>query len=189
MAFRQRGYRILTDDICVIRDGQIQPGFPQAKLWLDSLEELQIPSEGLQKIRTKLEKRSYPFGDTFAAAALPPRKIYLLSPAATTTFKIEPIQGVDKFTVLREQTYRFAFIAKMETKARHFQSAMKLAQDVPVAIVSRPSDRFRLAELVALLEADFSSASASGSASAPASSSSPSADPRHGASVSGSQTP
>jgi hypothetical protein len=50
-AFRKRGRPILTDDLCVVRpDGSgrmlAHPGFPEAKLWLDSLQELDSAASG-----------------------------------------------------------------------------------------------------------------------------------------------
>ena len=159
-AFRKRGHAVLTDDLCVVRsraDGRMvaYPGFPQTKLWLDSLKQLDVSAEGLRRIRNKLEKRAVPLGEAFASAPLPVKKIYLLRPNNKEELKLTLVQGPQKFTVLKNNTYRFGFLAGIDGKAGHFQQALKLAQQAPLAIVLRPSETFKLDELVAMIEADL----------------------------------
>lgn len=159
-AFRKRGHAVLTDDLCVVRpraDGRMMahPGFPQTKLWLDSLQQLDVSAEGLRRIRNKLEKRAVPLAESFAAAPLPVKKLYLLRPHNKDELKLAPVQGPQKFSILKNNTYRFGFLAGIDGKAGHFQQALKLAQQTPLAIAMRPSDTFKLDELVALIEADL----------------------------------
>ena len=160
-AFRKRGHAVLTDDLCVVRprsDGVMvaYPGFPQTKLWLDSLKQLDVSAEGLRRIRNKLEKRAVPLGEAFASVPLPVKKLYLLRPINKDELKITPVEGPRKFAILKNHTYRFGFLAGIDGKAGHFQQAMKLAQQAPLAVVNRPSDNlFRLEELTKLIEADL----------------------------------
>ena len=159
-AFRKRGHPVLTDDLCVVRplaDGRmaIQPSFPHMKLWLDSLKQLELSPDGLRRIRTKLEKRALPLGAEFAPAALPIRKLYLLSPSNKPELSLVAIEGPRKFSILKDQTYRFGFLEGIEKKPRHFHQAIKLAQQVPLAIALRPHEPFRLEELVELISADL----------------------------------
>jgi hypothetical protein len=160
MAFRRRGYSVLTDDLCVIRPGAdgrmvIHPGFPQAKLWLDSLKQLDVSPDDLTRIRKKLEKRALPLASTFANAPLPVRKIYLLRSTNKEEIKLTPAQGPQKFNILKNHTYRFLFVKGMEVKPGHFQQAVKVAQQAALSIVTRPRQIFKLEELVTMLEADF----------------------------------
>lgn len=159
-AFRRKGHAVLTDDLCVVRPngtgGMVaHPGFPQTKLWLDSLKQLDLSPDGLRRIRTKLEKRAVPLGADFVAKPLPVGRIYLLRPHNKPDLKIEPVAGPAKFAILKNNTYRFGFLAAIEGKAGHFQHALKLAQQSPVAIVTRPSGSFQLDELVTLIEDDL----------------------------------
>ena len=159
-AFRKKGHAILTDDLCVVRPGPdarmlAHPGFPQAKLWIDSLKQLDISPEGLQRIRRKLEKRSVPLGGDFAGAPLPVRKIYLLRPHNKDEMKLNLVQGPAKFNLLKNQTYRFGFLAGINDKVGHFQHALRVAQQAPVAVALRPSGSFQLGELVALIDSDL----------------------------------
>ena len=159
-AFHKRGRPIVTDDLCVVRpDGlgrmMAHPGFPEAKLWLDSLNRLDISAEGLRRIRTKLEKRALPLGGAFASTPLPLKKLYVLRQHNRDELKLTTIQGPQKFAVLKAQTYRFGFLAGVGEKAGHFKQALRLAQQAPLAAVQRSSGAFRLDELVALIEADL----------------------------------
>lgn len=159
-AFRQRGRATLTDDLCVVRpdaDGQLcaHPGFPQAKLWLDSLEELELPAEGLRRIRGKLEKRALPLAEDFRAAACPLRKLYVLRPANRPQLELSELSGPRKFDVLKNQTYRFHFLPAGEPQAQHFRRTIELAQRVPVALIVRPDGAFQLEALMAAIEADL----------------------------------
>ncbi len=159
-AFRQRGHAVLTDDLCVVRplgEGRMTafPGFPQTKLWLDSLKKLDISPEGLNRIRLKLEKRAVPLGESFASAPLPVKKLYILRQHHRNELKLLPVEGPHKFIGVKNQTYRFGFLAAIELKTGHFQHALRLAQQVPISYVIRPIGTFRLAELVDLIRADL----------------------------------
>ncbi len=159
-AFRQKGHAILTDDLCVVRpgaDGKMYayPGFPQTKLWLDSLKQLDISAEGLRRIRSKIEKRALSLGAQFAMQPLAVRKLYVLRPHNRDEFKLTALQGPEKFAALKNNTYRFGFLRDIGVKAGHFQHALRLGQQAPVAAVQRPSGAFKIDELVALIETDL----------------------------------
>jgi hypothetical protein len=159
-AFRRRGHAVLTDDLCVVRpaaDGRMlaYPGFPQTKLWLDSLQQLDLSADGLRRIRRQLEKRAVPLAEAFAREPLPIRKLFVLRPSEKQELKLTPVVGPQKFTLLKNQTYRFGFLAGTDDKVGHFQLALRLAQHAPLAIVQRPREPFRLEELVTLLAADL----------------------------------
>jgi hypothetical protein len=162
LAFRERGYPILTDDLSVVRAGgdgrlEIQPGYPQAKLWLDSLASVNISGQDLRRIRRSMEKRALPLNASFFRSALPVGRIYVLRPGDSDEIRIEPVGGSHRFAVLRTHTYRFRYLEGSGSKAEHFQSALQLAQQVHISVVGRPRQPFRLAELADRLEADFAS--------------------------------
>lgn len=164
-ALRLRGHPLLTDDLCVIRPGPggallAHPGFPQAKLWLDSLDRLELPAEGLRRIRHKLEKRAVPLspGEGFHPEAVPVRKLYLLRPRNEPGIEIRPVVGPAKFLALKEQTYRFQFMADADSRTGHFHHALRLAQETPLATVARSRGEFLIEELADRIEADLRTA-------------------------------
>lgn len=160
-AFRRRGHAVLTDDLCVVRagpDGRMYayPGFPQCKLWLDSLEKLDFSPDELTRIRQQIEKRAVPLGEDFSTTPLPVKKIYLLRTHNKEGIEINLSEGPQKFNVLKNNTYRFGYLAGIDGKTGHFQSALKLAQQAPLAISIRSREGFKLDELVEAIKADLS---------------------------------
>lgn len=160
-AFRQKGHAILTDDLSVIRpnpDGQllVWPGFPQCKLWLDSLQKLHFSPHTLKRIRGKIEKRAVPLDQDFKPVALPIHKIYLLRSHNNVATTLTPVTGHQKFIALKKHTYRFGYLAGIAGRTGHFQKAVELARQVNLVRVFRPREGFKLEELVAAIEADLS---------------------------------
>jgi hypothetical protein len=159
LAFRERGYPILTDDVSVVRPGSdgalaVQPGYPQARLWLDSLASVNIAGEDLRRIRRSMEKRALPLDASFFPSPLPVGRIYILRPV-DHDIRIEPLGGSRRFAALRSHTYRFRYLEGSGSKAKHFQLAVQLARQAPISVVRRPRDLRRLAELVDRLQADL----------------------------------
>jgi hypothetical protein len=79
----RRRYALLADDVVATdlsqRDPIVLPGFPQMKLWPDSLEAVGLVAETLPRIRAELEKRSYRVPDGFSPHPVPLRCIHVLS--------------------------------------------------------------------------------------------------------------
>ena len=160
MAFMKKGYRFLTDDLCVLRTGpeaprMIQSGFPQANLWPDSLTKLGLPRETLKPVRKKLSKRAMPVAEGFSSEALPIKKVYLLNPMATEGVKLTAQKGQAAYTALENQLHPSPLLKGLGLEASYRQLALTLALTTPFTIVDRPKKKFLLMEMMDLLEADF----------------------------------
>jgi len=158
-AFGRKGYSILTDDVCAVGFDAEQvptavPGYPQTKLWLDSLKKFEMDPEPLRKISPSLEKRALPMSEAFSGKPLPLRRIYVLT-HAEDELSIEPIWGPEKFIELRKHTYRPSFLEGLGVRVPHFQQLSVLAAQLPLVRVMRPYRSFMLDELVSMLEEDF----------------------------------
>jgi hypothetical protein len=66
------------------------------------------------------------------------------------------ITGMQKFTVLKNQTYRYRFLEGLENEVSHFKIAGLVGGRVPISRVGRPRDLFLLDRLINKLEKDFS---------------------------------
>jgi len=81
-AFLKRGCRLITDDVCAIQlvDGLpvVVPGYPQGKLWLDSMQQLEMKAADFEPIRNKVAKRAIPTREQFCEDRLPLKRIYQL---------------------------------------------------------------------------------------------------------------
>lgn len=159
-AFGRRGYSILTDDLCVVRadaSGEcvVQPGYPQMKLWRDSLDELGVSATDLRRVREGVDKRAIPVDGSYADRALPVCRVYILGTTNRDAIDIAPLSGAQKFLAIKRQTYRFRFVEGLAAKGQHFEHAMSFASQVCVRAVTRPQAPFRLNALVDRIESEL----------------------------------
>ncbi len=160
IAFKQRGYSFLTDELCVVRPGagaprMIQPGFPCAKLWPDSLKKLGLSKESFDPVRRSLQKRALPIKEGFAGEPLPIGKAYLLRSIPTDGIKLTRLESSAAYAILQNRAHLSPLLKGLGMEATYLQLAMTLAMATPFTIVDRPRKKSQLNELLDLLEADF----------------------------------
>lgn len=142
-AFVQRGYRILTDDVCAIKiDGQgtpvVQPGYPALKVWADSAQSLGLPVEGARKVRESLEKYYTPLGDRFAPESMPVHAIYVLIPHNRPDVELTTVEPSDRLQILVDNTYQYPFVEGLAVQAQHFRIAAAVGGRARFARLKRP---------------------------------------------------
>jgi hypothetical protein len=157
--FHQKGYRVLTDDLCAIsfRAGapMAWPAHPQLKLWPNVLERLGVDPAPLRRVRPELEKRALPLGDAFASEPLTPIRLYLLRGAGKPNgVELLPVEGQGKIAKLGIHTYGSQFVEGLGSEASCFENLAMLAAALPIAAVTRPDGRFTLEELIDRIEED-----------------------------------
>lgn len=154
-AFSKRGAHILADDISLIRHTEenslLVPAFPQVKLWEDSLKKLEDNPQDLKKVRAELGKYWKTITERFQDQPKPVTMAFLLSPVNTNEFSINRLKGIEKFNVLKNNTYKFRFIHGSGLEKNHFGNISRLANNVAVFKTERPSGGFELDKLVDLL--------------------------------------
>jgi hypothetical protein len=158
--FRNRGYRILADDVCVVsltEDGLplVLPGYPQLKLGMEAAKKLGKDPESLRRIHPRVEKVSLLLQEEFCRDPLPLRHLYVLETSAHGDFNLEPLKGVEKLTAIMNHTYRLFFLKGLGVKASHFKQCVAVAKQTPLTRVTRPAEAFLLDELAQLLEENF----------------------------------
>ncbi|MBY4891625.1 hypothetical protein KUL25_02465 [Rhodobacteraceae bacterium N5(2021)] len=151
----QRGHRVMSDDVCAINGaGQIVPGIPSIKLWQSAADGLGMATKGLDPVRPDMEKYGLPLGRAFYADPLPVTRIYVLSPNGSATVSLERLNAAEKFDTLRDNTYRFPFVAALGLSTLHFQQLADLARRISVTRIKRPAEGFHLDQLLDALIAD-----------------------------------
>jgi hypothetical protein len=158
--FRNRGYRIIADDVCVVslkEDGlpMVLPGYPQLKLGMDVAKELSDDPQSLVRIHPKVEKVSLLLQEEFCRESLPLHRLYILETSPHGEFNLEPLKGVEKLAAIINNTYRLGFIEGLGIKVSHFKQCVAVAKHTPLTRVTRPAETFLLNELAQLLEEDF----------------------------------
>jgi len=154
--FLQRGHDILADDVIPVDEhGCALPGFPRIKLWQDTADRLGIETAGLRRIRPEMEKFNYPLQDRFTDQPLPIRWVYILGSHHQPDIRFEQIRGLERFTPLRNNTYRVRFMEGLPLRTYHLQRCGQLASRIHLTRVTRPDHGFELDSLIDRILADI----------------------------------
>lgn len=155
-AFLRRGYPVIADDVTPVdREGRVLPGIPRIKLWRDSAEQLAIDTGGLRRIRPALEKFDCPVPEHPTGQAVPLRWVYLLQPENRDDIVLDAIPGMQRFLPLRDNTYRHSFLAGMGLGSAHLALIGRLASQVRVTRLRRPTTGFTVDAMVDAILADI----------------------------------
>jgi len=143
--FHDQGYRILSDDVSVVRFGpggtpMLSAGIPRLRLWREAIE-----ASGRV---TDAYDRSYAGDDAYdkydvpvaaaatAEGALPLAAVYALRRG--DAFGIERLGPVDSAELLFANTYRGAYLDQTATRALHWQACLDVIRRVPLFDFVRP---------------------------------------------------
>jgi hypothetical protein len=143
--FHDAGYRVLADDVCVVRFDQhgrprSTPGLPRLRLWLEALNAFgREPSAyNLSYLGDKpFDKFDVPLGsdasglDDFELGA-----IYLLDKGDSV--RVERIVGVAAAEAVIAHTYRGGFLSAASGYRGHWSSSVALVQTTPIYRLARP---------------------------------------------------
>lgn len=157
--FHQRGFDVISDDVVAVDDeGRVIGGFPQIKLWEDTLKHLDIPRDNLNKIRLQVNKYSLPLPKGYEQAVLPILAIYFLEAASEQEpdkFELKPLEGIAKFNYLKAHTYRRHFMEGLGLKPHHMKLCAQIAGSAHICSITRPTRRFNAPELADFVLSDL----------------------------------
>lgn len=160
---QQRGYTVLSDDICPVQmlpgiGAVAYPGFTRLKLWADSLAAMGVEAAGLSRARPQLDKYELPADHLATEAWFTLDRVYLLCEAREQDREgIERVEGPDRFQVLLANTYRFRYLEGLGRKQDHFKLCASLLKTVSVFRLRRTFEFGCLSETADWLEEDFRS--------------------------------
>lgn len=159
--FSQKGYRVVTDDVCAVRVSDygvpmVTPAYPQIKLCEDSLAWVGECSERLRLIKSERMKKALPLTDGFYEKPLKLYRIYALTNGYDSAIDLTPQKGVAKIQVLVENTYRLFFLQDADQRTAHFKKCSNIAGSTDVIRVARPNSFKCLEEMIIKIEVDFS---------------------------------
>ncbi|HHP7242918.1 MAG TPA: hypothetical protein ACFCUD_14680 [Cyclobacteriaceae bacterium] len=146
-AFRNKGFKVINDDISLISFDQqgvprVISGYPQMKLWIDSLKALEMEPNDFEKIREALEKRCIKINpeDFYSKNESLIDRIFILNNHNKPEISINDITGPAKFQALKNHTFRFQFLKGLDIIKPHFELSMKLASVVPMYRILKPGN-------------------------------------------------
>ncbi len=156
-ALAERGYRLLTDDVCAITFPSnaapiVHPDGRQLKLWAQAIEKLELEEIRGQRIRGSLEK-FYVEPRAVTTEALPLGAVYALQEALPSdALGIERPNVVDCALLLRWHAYRPLLVARLEQKEHYFRAAAQITDKSGIFRLTRPFDFAVLPDVVSWLE-------------------------------------
>jgi hypothetical protein len=147
-ALAKRGYRLVTDDFCVISldaDGRpiVNPDGRLPKLWAQAIKHLDLGDRQGRPVRGRLAKFYVePMATpTAAALPLPTGPVYALRETrGPLEAGIERPNVVDAALLLRQNAYRPRLIAQMDQGPLYFRVAAAIANSGGVFHLTRPMD-------------------------------------------------
>jgi hypothetical protein len=159
--FVKRGFKLLADDVSVVTPYEtgeliVHPGYPQMKLWNDSLEKLGHQPKPLRRIRSGLKKYALPMGVEFYSEPAPLVGIYIITVSDKESISLKTLKGIEKFNTLKNNTYRLSFLKGAGTGENHFKLIELVSQHCFVKVVERPSKSFHLDKLIEVIKDDLS---------------------------------
>lgn len=158
-AFHERGYKLISDDLAVVDLSDmsniiVYSGFPQTKLWPDTIESIGMNPEDMPRINSQYTKRARRIREYFTdKTSLPLKQIYLLD----TGDKIEvtDVKGHQSVVELVGYSYDIGLVELTNESANHFLQCAQLARNVSIRRLCRPLNLDMMAQVVKTVENDI----------------------------------
>jgi hypothetical protein len=141
--FHDRGFRVISDDVCVIGYDSagvphVAPGLPRLRLWAEALKLTGRDANGFARsyVSDKLEKFDVPIqAASVALLNLSLAAIYVLDRG--DAFGVAQIHGLEAAEAVFGNTYRGGYLPIIGSHKDHWESAIRLVRETPVFQVSR----------------------------------------------------
>jgi hypothetical protein len=156
-ALAQRGFPLVTDDICAIAvtgagTPMVHPDGRQLKLWAQAIERLDLAGRRGERVRARLEK-FYVEPSEAHSEPLPLGAVYALREARPPHAPgIESPNVVDAALILRRNAYRPLLVNRMGQKADYFHAATTIANIAGIFHLTRALDFTAMPEVISCLE-------------------------------------
>jgi hypothetical protein len=144
--FHDCGYRVIADDVCVVRFDQAggpwaEPGLPRLRLWKDALERSGRNHRHFERTRTgpePLDKFDVPIRSNSSHEAIPLGAAYLLGTG--DQLEISPLTGIAAADAVFANTYRGEFVTSSIMRP-YWASSLQMVRQVPIFQAHRPWGR------------------------------------------------
>ena len=159
-ALKQWGYKIFSDDVCVLRytaDGSIEAfsSYPMVKLWEDSYQKLNLDAENHSdgKLRPELPKYANYFHPEFNTHAKTVKSIFVLQKQkAATEVSLQKLDNLKAFATVQNQTYRNLQLNAMGKRTDHFLMINKLITQAETFSITRPEFTNSLEQVTSVID-------------------------------------
>lgn len=158
--FHQRGYRLLSDDVCAINRGgdggfKVLPAFPKLRLHADAFGRLKKGAPPLPSAPVDVDKFILPLGEGYCPSSVSLGAVHVLMDQAGGPPELRPLRGFERIQQLAENLYRPTFLRALQSRGEVLRMAGEIAHSVGVFQLSRPRDAAQLDGLVSWLEDEW----------------------------------
>ena len=138
-AFHDRGFRVIADDVCVVRFDDAGgafacPGIPRLRLWEEALEASGRTASVFERSYSgddSIRKYDVPVGLQDAVGEpIPLGGLFLL--AEGDGVQLSPLHGLEAVDAIFANTYRGKYAAMAGTTRDHWDSSLKLVRTTPL---------------------------------------------------------
>lgn len=152
-AFMKNGYKLLTDDVIPVtfkENGSpfIFPTYPQQKLWDESLQYFDMDSRNYNPLFERENKFAIPVHTHYYDSSLALGGLFEIKKTESDNIIINPINGLERFRTLYNQTFRKSLIPRLGLTEWHFIESAKLIKYIKMYQIQRPIEAFTANELV-----------------------------------------
>ncbi|WP_042202812.1 hypothetical protein [Paenibacillus camerounensis] len=152
----EQGHLMLSDDVIpvIVQDGQplAVPGYPQQKLWQQSLDYMGMNSSGYRPLFERETKFAVPVHDRFHKEPLPLAGIFELAVSPENgPVTVQPVNGMERFHTLFNHTYQKAMIDRTGIREWHFGMLASFMNRLPIYRITRPQQGFSAPQQSALI--------------------------------------
>jgi hypothetical protein len=160
-ALQAKGYKVFTDDVCVIKPGDadeagvmVLPSYPMMKLWLDSFEKTGIlKTDDDARLQPHMDKYGRYYHEGYNTNPMPVKQVFIIDArSAEDQPVLKKLGSLESFNALQRNTYRYGQMNGMKKRNFHFSSIAKLAAAVPVYRLSRMAQVNTISHIVELIE-------------------------------------
>jgi hypothetical protein len=141
-----QGHLLISDDVIpvMVQNGHplAVPGYPQQKLWQQSLDYLGMNSSSYRPLFERETKFAVPVHDRFQAEPLPLAGVFELSAAGEGPVTLQAISGLERFHTLFNHTYQKAMIDRIGIREWHFGMLASFVNRLPMYRLTRPEVGF-----------------------------------------------
>jgi hypothetical protein len=156
-ALHSRGHSLVADDVTAVQvevdngSPTVVPGFPQMKLWPESITTIGDIPETLPRVEPDWDKRAHRVDRGFSSSPVPLHRIYVLAEGQAN--EVEPLGPQVALVELIRHTYAAALLDTMGT-SQHFLQCATIVNKVPIARLRRSWSLSTLPDVAGLVEED-----------------------------------
>ncbi len=159
-ALGERGFDLVTDDLCVITTTagvpHVQPDGRLIRLWAETIDKLDLAGRRRAAVRGEIEKY-YVEPASSVLKPLPLGAVYLLREARPPhSAGIQRPNAVDAIMAIRRSAYRAPLVTRMGQRANYFHAATSIANRAGIFHLTRPLDFASMPEVMDGLERHWS---------------------------------